>query len=72
MIRDIRNLFEYEEEDSYKAIRVVNFWSNNYFEYESNGDRNKALSVEEYLNKVRPYLKDIINNFKNCEAWVRA
>ena len=72
MIRDIRNLFEYEEEDSYKAIRVVNFWSNNYFEYESNGDRNKALSVEEYLNKVRPYLKDIINNFKNYETWVRA
>ena len=72
MIRDIRNLFEYEGEDSYKAIRVVNFWSNNYFEYESNGDRNKALSVEEYLNKVRPYLKDIINNFKNCETWVRA
>ena len=72
MIRDIRNLFEYEEEDSYKAIRVVNFWSNNYFEYESNGDRNKALSVEEYLNKVRSYLKDIINNFKNCETWVRA
>ena len=28
-------------------------------EYESNGDRNKALSVEEYLIKL-----DIVNNLK--------
>ena len=33
-------------------------------EYESNGDRNKTLSVEEYFNKINPYLKDIINNLK--------
>ena len=26
-----------------------------------NGNRNKALSVEEYLYKIRPYLKDINN-----------
>ena len=25
----------------------------------SKGDRNKTLSVEEYHNNVRPYLKDI-------------
>ena len=42
-----------------------NVWSNNYIEYESNGDGNKILSVEKYLNKFRPYLKDIINNLKN-------
>ena len=32
-------------------LRVSNFWSNNYIEYESKGDRNKTLSVKEYLNK---------------------
>ena len=31
----------------------------------SKGNRNKTLSVEEYLNKTRLYLKDIINNLKN-------
>ena len=41
----------------YKPIRVINFLSNKYIEYESNTYRNKALSVEEYLNKIRPYLK---------------
>ena len=30
-------------------------------EYESKGDRNKILSVEKYLKKIRPNLKDIIN-----------
>ena len=38
--------------------------SNNYSEYESNVDRNKTLSVEEYLHKTRPYLKDAINNLQ--------
>ena len=47
-----------------KPVRVSNFWSKNYIEYESNGDRDKTLSVEEYLNKIRPYLKDFINNLK--------
>ena len=44
IIRDIRNFFEHEE-DCYKPVRVGSFWSSNYIEYESNGDRNKTLSV---------------------------
>ena len=44
----MKNRSEHEEEKNYyKPVRVGNFWSNNYIEYESNGDRNKALSVEE-------------------------
>ena len=54
ILRDIKNLLEHEneEENYYKPVRVSNFWSNSYIEYESNGDRNKTLSVEEYLNKI--------------------
>ena len=48
---------------------MSNFWSKNYIEYESNVGRNKTLSVEEYLNKTRPYLKDIINNLGKCDTW---
>ena len=32
-------------------------------ESRSNGDKNKTLSVEDYLNKIRPYLKDIKYSF---------
>ena len=56
------NLFE-EEDDYNKPIRVDNFCSNNYIEYESNGDRNKNISIEEYLNKINPHLEDIITDF---------
>ena len=51
ILKYIKNLFEHdkEEENYYKPVRVIDFWSNNYIEYKSNGDKNKALSVEEYL-----------------------
>ena len=68
MLKDIRNITNHEEEYYYKPVRVGIFWSNNYIEYESNGDRNKTLSVEEYLNKIRPYLKDIINTLKKSDT----
>ena len=69
-LRDIKNLFEHEEEkDYYKPVRVNNFCGNNYIESKINGDRNKTLSVEEYLNKIRPYLKDIGNNLKKSDIW---
>ena len=34
-------------EGSYKPIRVGNFYSNNYVEYESSIDRIKSLLIEE-------------------------
>ena len=62
-IRDIKTLFEQQEEDFYKPVRVRNFWNNNYIEHESNSDRNKSLSVKEYLNEIKPYLRDMIINY---------
>ena len=48
--------------------RVTNFWNNNYIEYESNGDSNKNLSLEEYLNKVKPDLRCIIIDLQGSDA----
>ena len=45
-----------------------NFWSNNYIKYERNVHRNKTLSVEEFLNKISPYLKFIMNNLQNTDT----
>ena len=68
VIRDIGNLFMHEEEDCYKAVRVI-FLSKNYnIEYESNVDRNETLSVKGYLIKIRPYLKGIINDLKKPDT----
>ena len=68
IIRDIRNLFEHEE-DFYKPVTVDNFWSNNHVECKIDSDRNITSSVEGYLNKIRPYLKDIIDNLKKSDIW---
>ena len=67
-VKDITNLFRLKN----KIIKIRNhqrhnFQSNNYIKYKSNSDRNKTLSVEEHGNKIRPYLKDIINNV--TDAW---
>ena len=66
--REIRNLFENEEKIYCKPVRVSIFSCNNCIEYESNDDRNKALSVQEYVNEIRPCL-DIINNLKTFDTW---
>ena len=68
IIRDIRTHFA-QEEDYYKPKRVSNFWNNNYIEYESNGDKNRNLSLDEYLNKVKPYLRDIIIILQKSDTW---
>ena len=68
MIRDIRTFFEQQEEDYYKHKRVNNFRNNNYIEYESNGDKNRNLSPDEYLSKIKPYLGNIIIDLQNSDT----
>ena len=43
-IKQIRDLFD-QEVNYYKLVRVGSFYSNIFIEYESIGDRNKALSI---------------------------
>ena len=64
---DIRTLFK-QEEDYYKPKRISNFWKNIYNEYESNGDKNRNLSLDEYLNKIEHYLRNIIMDLQNSVA----
>ena len=50
------------------SLGVNNFWNNNYIKYESNGDKNKNLSFDEYLNKIETYLRNIIINLQNYDT----
>ena len=38
-------------------------------EYESKGDKGKNLSPEDYLDIIRPFLKDMIDNHKTHGEW---
>ena len=69
-IRDLRDLFDSSiSEDYYRPIIVKGAFNNNYIKYESKGDKDKILTISEYLDKIRPYLVDMINDHKNQSEW---
>ena len=55
--------------DYYKPIVVNGAFNNNYVEYESKGGKGKILTVNEYLNMIRPYLVDMMNDHKTQSEW---
>ena len=46
-----------DNDDYYKPILVKSSFDENYKYYESRGDKGKKLSIEQYLDMIRPYLK---------------
>ena len=69
-VGSIRTLFQEFDRGYYKPIRTVGGFAgrnNNYIEYTSKGDRYEYLSPEDYLDMIRPYLRDLINDHKPTE-----
>ena len=52
----------------FKPILVESSFKENYKYYESIGDKGKSLSVEQYLDMIKPYLSDLINENKATET----
>ena len=73
-IRDIESLVDdVNNNDYYKPTLVKSSFNENYKYYKSRGDKDKKLSVMQYLHKIIPYLRDIINdrktNSNNSNEW---
>ena len=69
-IKGIKDLFDLSiGEDYYKPIITKGSFNDNYIQYESRGDKDKILTVNEYLDITRPYLADIINDHKTQGEW---
>ena len=73
-LRDNENLFDADNNDDYyKPILVKSSFKANYKYYESRGDKDKKLSVTQYLNIIEPYLSNLINENKaiknNSNEW---
>ena len=56
---DLDLLFKFD--DYYKPIELKSAFNGNYVLYESNGDKNGLLSINEYFWKIKPYLGDLID-----------
>ena len=50
--------------------KTVNTSNNiNYIPSESMGDKSKTLTIKQYLDMIRPYLRDVINDYKTKGEW---
>ena len=64
-IKNVRDLFDLSiDEDYYKPIIARGAFIGSYIQYEGKGDQGKNLSMKEYLNIIKPYLSNIINDHK--------
>ena len=50
-------------------MRADSSFNVNYIEDEIKGDKNKTLSIKEYLDMIRTYLRDLINDRKTQGEW---
>ena len=62
----MENLFS-DIDDCYKPILAKISFKKNYKVYESRGYKERYLSVEEYLDTIKSYLRDMINDHKTKE-----
>ena len=60
VLEDVRSSL-FEDEEDYQLDHT-------YLQFESKFDRYKTLPLDGYINKIRPYFKQLINNFidTNC------
>ena len=57
------------EEDYYEPKEVKSAFDGNYILHERRGDKDAKLALYEYFNKIKPYLKDMINEYKFKGEW---
>ena len=58
-----------DEVDYYEPKEVKIASDGSYVLYESKGDKDNNLSIDEYFDIIRPYLRDMIDNHKATGEW---
>ena len=60
---------ELNEEEYYKPTEVKSAFDGSYMLYESRGDKDAKLALHEYFDKIKPYLKDMIDDYRSKVEW---
>ena len=55
----------FNEEGYYNPTEVKRAFHGSYILYESRGDKDAKLALYEYFDKIKPYLKDAIDDYKS-------
>ena len=53
---------ELNEENYYEPKEIKSAFDGSYMLYESRGDKDSKLTLYEYFGKIKPYLKDMIDD----------
>ena len=59
----------FNEEDCYKPTEVKSAFNGSYLFYESTGDKDANLALYEYFDKIIPYLRYMIDDYKSKGEW---
>ena len=57
------------KKDVYKPIKISGAFSDNFVEYQSNGNRDRSISIARYLNNIKEHLKKLIEDKKKSGEW---
>ena len=60
---------EVNEEDYYEPKELRSAFDGSYTLYESRADKDNMLAIYEYFDKIKPYLKDMIDDYKSKGEW---
>ena len=60
---------EVNEEDYYEPKEIKSAFDGSYVLHESRGDKDANLALYEYFEKIKPYLKDMIDDYKSKGEW---
>ena len=60
---------ELNEEDYYEPKEIESAFDGSYMLYESRGDKDAKLELYEYFGKIKPSLKDMIDDYKSKGEW---
>ena len=60
---------ELNEEDYYEPKEIKSAFDGSYVLYESRGDKDNMLAIYEYFDKIKSYLKDMIDDYKSEGEW---
>ena len=55
-------LFNELNEDYYEPKEIKSAFDDSYMLYENKGDKDAKLAIHEYFDKIKPYLKDMIDD----------
>ena len=63
-IKKIEKIIKIKRYDTYKPKKNCDAFSDNFIEYQSNGYRDRSISIARYLNNIREHLGKLIDSKK--------